>query len=158
MKNGKVIAIKSSKKKGMKKTRIEEGNFIADFGLEGDIHAGHSHRQISLLGTESAKEMQEFGVKGLCSGKFSENLTTEGILLWELPVGTQLEIGETIQEVTQIGKECHPGCAILAQGDRCVMPTQGIFTRIIKGGRIVVGDMIAVVKEVESMEDTPPSK
>lgn len=91
--------------------------------------------------------MKEVGVKNLDAGKFAENLTTEGINLWELPVGTKLKIGETIQEVTQIGKECHRGCAIKNLVGDCVMPREGIFTRVLKGGKVRVGDSIEIIEK-----------
>lgn len=143
---GTVVAITSSEKKGEPKRKLEAGFFISNFGLEGDAHAGKGHRQVSLFSEESAKAMQESGMNGFCTAKFAENLTTKGIRLWELPVGTQLKIGETIQEVTQIGKACHAGCAIREQAGTCIMPTQGIFTRVLQGGKIVVGDEILVLK------------
>ncbi len=143
---GKVIAINISEKKGVPKESIPEGNFIEDFGLEGDAHAGKWHRQVSLLGNESIDKMKAIGIEGLCSGKFAENLTTEGIDLYELPIGAKLKIGETLQEVTQIGKECHAGCAIFHQVGQCIMPKEGIFTKVLKGGKVKVGDEIAVIK------------
>lgn len=142
----KIIAINISKEKGVPKETIEEGNLIKDFGLEGDAHGGKWHRQISLLGVESINKMTEQGVKGLCSGKFAENLTTEGIKLYELPVGTRFRIGESVHEVTQIGKECHVGCAIFQQIGSCVMPKEGIFTKVIVGGKIRSGDEIEILK------------
>lgn len=142
---GKVIAINISEKKGVPKEGIPVGNFIEDFGLEGDAHAGKWHRQVSLLGVESVDKMKSQGVEGLCTGKFAENLTTEGIVLWELPVGTMLKIGETVQEVTQIGKECHMGCSIRELVGDCVMPREGIFTKVIQGGKIKEGDSIEIV-------------
>ncbi|WP_278287341.1 MOSC domain-containing protein [Caloranaerobacter ferrireducens] len=142
---GKVVAINISEKKGVIKTPITEGIFKENFGLVGDAHAGKWHRQVSLLGIESIEKMKKLGVKGLCSGKFAENITTEGIKLYELPVGTKLKIGETIQEVTQIGKECHSGCAIAKEVGQCVMPKEGIFTKVLKGGKIKVGDVIEVL-------------
>ncbi|SHJ63273.1 MOSC domain-containing protein [Paramaledivibacter caminithermalis] len=142
----KVIAISISEKKGVPKENISEGNFIEDFGLEGDAHAGKWHRQVSLLGVESINKMKEIGIEGLCSGKFAENITTEGIKLFDLPVGTKLQIGETLQEVTQIGKECHSGCAIFRQVGQCIMPKEGIFTKVIKGGKVRVGDDIKIIK------------
>ncbi|MCT4660269.1 MAG: MOSC domain-containing protein [Tissierellales bacterium] len=144
---GKILAINISEEKGVPKNSIEEGNFIEEHGLEGDAHAGKWHRQVSLLGQESVDTMKAMGVKGLCTGKFAENLTTEGIKLWELPVGTKMQIGETIQEVTQIGKKCHNGCAIKAQVGQCIMPTQGIFTRVLKTGKVRVGDEILVIED-----------
>lgn len=141
-----VVAINISEKKGIPKVTIPEGNFIEEFGLEGDAHGGKWHRQVSLLGMESIDKMKAIGVQGLCTGKFAENLTTEGIVLFELPVGTKLKIGETIQEVTQIGKECHQKCAIYHTVGDCVMPKEGIFTRVLKGGVVKAGDEIEIIK------------
>lgn len=141
----KVIAVNISTTKGVPKESISEGNFIVDHGLEGDAHAGKWHRQVSLLGVESINKMKEIGIEGLCSGKFAENLTTEGINLYDLPVGTKLKIGETLQEVTQIGKECHSGCAIFEEVGQCIMPKEGIFTKVVEGGKVRVGDEIKIV-------------
>lgn len=143
---GKVIAVSISEKKGVPKKNIPEGNCIEDFGFEGDAHAGKWHRQVSLLGIESINKMKEAGVEGLCTGKFAENITTEGIVLYKIPVGTKLKIGETIHEVTQIGKECHKGCAIRTLVGDCVMPREGIFTKVLKGGKIRPGDEITVME------------
>lgn len=142
---GKVLDINISETKGVIKKPIEAGAFMEEFGLEGDAHAGKWHRQVSLLGIESFNKMKELGIEGLEHGSFAENITTEGIVLYELPVGTRMKIGETIQEVTQIGKECHAGCAIAQKVGKCVMPKEGIFTRIIKGGIIRRGDIIEVL-------------
>lgn len=142
---GKVIAINISEKKGVPKRTIEQGVFKVDHGLVGDAHAGNWHRQVSLLGQESIDKMTALGIEGLCTGKFAENLTTEGLELWKIPVGTKLQIGETIQEVTQIGKECHTKCAIFHQVGNCVMPTEGIFTKVLKEGTIKPGDIIKVI-------------
>ena len=143
---GKVLEINISDKKGVMKTPISEGNFIVDFGLEGDAHGGNWHRQISLLGNESIDKMRKDGVEDLDFGSFAENITTEGIVLYELPVGTKLQIGDTIQEVTQIGKECHSGCAIAQKVGDCVMPKEGIFTKVLKAGKVKVGDTIEEIK------------
>ncbi|MGE5677320.1 MAG: MOSC domain-containing protein [Pseudomonadota bacterium] len=142
---GKVVAVNISEKKGVPKKTIEQGEFRIDHGLVGDAHAGNWHRQVSLLGIESINKMKALGIEGLCTGKFAENLTTEGIVLYELPVGTKLRIGETIQEVTQIGKECHVKCAIFQQIGSCVMPTEGIFTKVLKEGIIKAGDEIETI-------------
>ncbi|MBE0451382.1 MAG: MOSC domain-containing protein [Clostridia bacterium] len=142
---GKVIAINISKEKGVIKEPIPEGVFQEGHGLVGDAHAGKWHRQVSLLAQESIDKMTARGILGLCSGKFAENITTEGIILHELPVGTQVKIGETIHEVTQIGKECHTGCAIKVQVGQCIMPKEGIFTRVLKTGTIKVGDSIEII-------------
>lgn len=142
----KVVAINISKKKGIPKEQIKEGIFIEDFGLEGDAHGGKWHRQISLLAQESIDKSIEMGAEDLVPGDFAENITTEGIVLYELPVGTKLQIGETVQEVTQIGKKCHDKCAIFYTVGECVMPKEGIFTKIIKGGRVRPGDDIQIIK------------
>ncbi|MFW2491274.1 MOSC domain-containing protein [Clostridium chromiireducens] len=141
----KVLSINISEKKGVIKTPIKEGIFIEEHGLKDDAHAGKWHRQVSLLAQESIDKMIKMGISDLDAGKFAENITTEGIVLHELPVGTRLKIGETVQEVTQIGKECHKGCAIKNQVGTCIMPTEGIFTRIIKGGVIIEGDSIEIL-------------
>lgn len=146
MKKGRVLAINISEVKGVPKTTIDEGQFIEDHGLAGDAHAGKWNRQVSLLADESVEKMRELGAKGLCTGRFAENITTEGIHLWELPIGTKLRIGTSLQEVTQIGKECHDGCAIKQQVGQCIMPTQGIFTKVLEGGRARVGDSIEIVE------------
>ena len=142
---GNVVAINISEKKGVIKTPIPEGEFKEEYGLVGDVHAGKGHRQVSLLGQESIDKMKALGIDGLCTGKFTENITTQGIILPEFAVGTRLEIGETIQEVTQIGKECHRGCEIRKQIGDCIMPRECIFTRVIRGGVVRTGDNIKVM-------------
>lgn len=141
----KVLAVNISEKKGVIKHPIEKGYFKVDHGLEGDAHAGNWHRQVSLLGEESIEKMRASGVEGLCSGKFAENLTTVGIILYELPVGTKLKIGEVTMEVTQIGKECHLGCEIRNLVGDCVMPREGIFTKILTEGWIKPEDEIQII-------------
>ncbi|WP_036931898.1 MOSC domain-containing protein [Proteocatella sphenisci] len=149
MNKGKVLSINISKKKGEMKEPLSEGNFIEDFGLEGDAHGGKWHRQVSLLAQESIDIMTSLGAEGLCFGNFAENITTHGITLHEIPVGAKIKIGQTLQEVTQIGKECHAdqGCAVAQKVGKCIMPTQGIFTRIIKGGIVKIGDEIEIIKD-----------
>ena len=144
---GKVIAINRSEKKGVMKTPIGEGVFIENFGLEGDAHGGNWHRQVSLLGQESIDKMVEMGAGDLTPGNFAENITPAGITAYELPMGTRLKIGETLQEVTQIGKECHKGCEIAKKVGDCVMPREGIFTIILKGGVVKPGDSIEVLED-----------
>lgn len=139
---GRVLAINISTQKGTIKTPIEKGIFKINHGLIGDAHAGDWHRQVSLLADESIDKMKKMGVEDLDSGKFAENITTKGIILHELPIGTKLRIGSTIQEVTQIGKECHTGCEIATKVGRCIMPTEGIFTKVIRDGVIKPGDII----------------
>ncbi|NJD02796.1 MAG: MOSC domain-containing protein [Ruminiclostridium sp.] len=141
----KVIAVNISDKKGVPKRTIEFGEFIEDFGLKGDAHAGNWHRQVSFLGQESIDKMKALGIKGLCTGKFAENITTEGIELYKLNIGTKIDIGGAIFEVTQIGKECHKKCAIFHQIGNCVMPIEGIFARVLKGGTVKAGDEIRIM-------------
>ncbi|MBA2911628.1 MOSC domain-containing protein [Clostridium beijerinckii] len=141
----KVIAVNISEKKGVIKHPIEKGFFRVNHGLDGDAHAGEWHRQVSLLGTESIDKMKSSGVKGLTPGKFAENITTEGIVLYELPIGTKLKIGDVMLEVTQIGKECHLGCEIRKLVGDCVMPREGIFTKVLEEGYIKAGDNIIIV-------------
>lgn len=142
----KVIAVNISEKKGEIKIPIEKGYFKVNHGLEGDAHAGDWHRQVSLLAQESIDKMNALGIMNLDSGKFAENITTEGLVLYELPVGTKLRIGETLMEVTQIGKECHKGCAIRSQVGDCIMPREGIFTKVLEGGFVKAGDEIELIK------------
>ncbi len=144
---GIVKAVNISKEKGTVKKPIGEGLFIEDFGLENDAHAGKWHRQVSLLATESIDIMREKTDEILCVGIFAENITTEGIEIHTLPIGTKLKIGETIQEVTQIGKECHHGCEIFKKVGSCIMPTQGIFTKVLKTGIVKDGDIIEVIND-----------
>jgi len=140
-----VVAINISNKKGITKQSINEANFIENFGIEGDAHGGNWHRQVSLLGQESIDKIKAMGMNDLDSGSFAENITTEGIELYNLPIGTKLAIGETIQEVTQIGKECHQRCAIFHTVGDCVMPREGIFTKVLKGGKVIPGDKIEIL-------------
>ncbi|MHB8916566.1 MAG: MOSC domain-containing protein [Desulfocucumaceae bacterium] len=143
---GRIVAVCTSPKKGMRKKNVGEGLLVAEHGLEGDAHTGAWHRQVSLLAMESIQKMIEMGLK-VGPGDFAENLTTEGIDLVSLPVGTRLKIGpECLAEVTQIGKECHTRCAIYHQAGDCVMPKEGIFVRVIGGGRVAVGQEIKVLE------------
>ena len=142
---GKVLSINISEKKGTPKTKINPGVLIEDFGFEGDAHAGKWHRQVSLLAKESIEKSKGLPSDGLCHGVFAENITTEGIELYTIPVGTQLKVGECIIEISQIGKECHEGCAIQKLVGKCVMPREGVFARVIKGGRVFEGDSIEVL-------------
>lgn len=141
----KVIAINISEKKGRQKTSIEYGEFIENFGLKGDAHAGNWHRQVSLLSQESIDKMTALGIEGLHSGRFAENITTVGIELYKLPVGTKFAINDVLFEVTQIGKECHQKCAIYNQVGDCIMPKEGIFARVLNGGIIKSGDKLVVL-------------
>ena len=141
-----IIAVCRSEKKGTKKKAIACGVLRTEFGMEGDAHADSGwHRQVSLLANESIDKMRKLGVK-VGPGDFAENLTTEGIDLVHLPIGTRLTVGDAVVlEVSQIGKECHAHCAIYQQVGTCVMPTEGIFTRVIKGGKVEAGNQIQVI-------------
>lgn len=141
----KVIAINISEQKGIPKAPVESGELVIDFGIKGDAHGGNWHRQVSFLGQESIDKMTALGIKGLCSGKFAENVTTEGIELYKLPIGTRMKIADTELEVTQIGKECHQKCAIFKMVGDCVMPKEGIFAKVIKEGVIRPGDEIVIL-------------
>ena len=142
---GKVLSINISEKKGTPKTKINPGVLIEDFGFEGDAHAGKWNRQVSLLAKESIEKSKGLPTDGLCHGVFAENITTEGIELYTIPVGTQLKVGECIIEISQIGKECHEGCAIQKLVGKCVMPREGVFAKVIKGGKVFEGDGIEVL-------------
>jgi MOSC domain-containing protein YiiM len=142
---GKVIAVCLSQRKGTPKHDVGEGFLRADWGLEGDAHAGHWHRQVSLLAMESIEKMQAKGLK-VRPGSFAENITTQGLELHTLPVGARLRLGQALVEVTQIGKECHERCAIYYQAGDCVMPREGIFVRVLEGGTVRAGDAIEVVE------------
>ena len=141
----KITAVCISRKKGTPKKVIAEGAFIEDFGLFEDAHASNdTHRQVSLLATESIDKMMKRGFK-VGPGDFAENLTTEGIELFSLPVGTKMTVGsEVILEISQIGKTCHNRCAIYKQMGECIMPLEGVFARVISGGTIRAGDNIAL--------------
>jgi len=141
---GKVVAVCISEQKGQRKKPVAEVLIRENHGIVGDAHAGDWHRQISLLALESIKKMQDKGLD-VTTGDFAENITTEGIDLPSLPIGTKLLIGETLCEVTQIGKECHTRCAIYQQAGDCVMPREGIFVKVLRGGTIRTNDRIEVV-------------
>jgi len=145
--DGRIVAVSVSLKKGVKKTNILQGSLIENYGLENDAHAGDWHRQVSLLAIESIAKIQEKGLD-VSPGDFAENITTEGIRLWELPVGTRMKLGEeALVEVTQIGKECHDRCAIFHQVGDCVMPREGIFVKVLKGGTIGPADGIQIFND-----------
>jgi MOSC domain-containing protein YiiM len=143
--SGKVISVNISSKKGVRKKPVDEIFVMTDYGIEGDAHASSEwHRQVSLLALESIRKMQEKGLD-VKPGDFAENITTEGLDLVSLPLGTKMLIGaEIIGEVSQIGKECHTRCAIYYQAGDCVMPKEGIFIKVLKGGIIKKGDTIVV--------------
>ena len=138
----KITSINLSPHKGTFKYPVEQAELKMDHGIVGDAHAGDWHRQISLLARESIDKMTALGLNDLVPGKFAENLTTEGIELFTLPVGTRLKLGECLVEVTQIGKECHQHCEIYKKVGQCIMPREGIFVKVLIPGVIRVGDEI----------------
>lgn len=143
----KVLAVCISEEKGTPKKEVESVFVKPDHGIVGDAHAGNWHRQVSLLGKESVDKVQQNIDFVLQHGAFAENILTEGLILYELPVGTKLRVGEALMEVTQIGKECHYGCAIRKATGDCVMPREGIFCKVLKEGIIKAGDSLEIAKD-----------
>jgi MOSC domain-containing protein YiiM len=144
--SGRVLAVCTSENKGERKKLVDVVEVKENHGVVGDAHSGEWHRQISLLAIESIRKMQQKGLD-VGTGDFAENITTEGIDLPSLPLGTRLAIGETITEVTQIGKECHARCSIFYQAGDCVMPREGIFVKVIQGGYVKKGDRVDVITD-----------
>ncbi len=144
----KVIAVCSSETKGVRKDNIVKGELKTEYGLIGDAHADSGwHRQVSLLAQESIEKMRKMGYE-VGPGDFAENLTCEGIELLSLPIGTRLSVGKkVVLEISQIGKECHAGCAIFKQTGKCIMPKEGVFARVIQGGPVNTGDDIEVLSK-----------
>ena len=138
-----VIAVCLSEKKGIQKHEVPVIDLVFDHGIAGDAHAGKWHRQVSLLADESVDKMRAMGWQ-LSPGAFAENILTRGIELRSLPIGTVLEVGEALLCVTQIGKECHSDCAIKQTTGKCVMPTEGIFAVVLRGGQVRPGDEVKV--------------
>jgi MOSC domain-containing protein YiiM len=139
----KIVAVSTSPLTGTKKNNVLHGILMENYGLLGDGHADkQTHRQLSLLALESIQKMRDLGLD-VNPGDFAENITTEGIVLKDLPVGTKIRMGNnSILEVTQIGKECHSPCEIGRTVGECIMPTDGIFCKVIVGGKIRVGDKL----------------
>ncbi|WP_429885252.1 MOSC domain-containing protein [Geoalkalibacter halelectricus] len=149
MQQGEVVAVCTSPGKGERKKDVGQGVLVADHGLEGDGHGGDWHRQVSLLGMESIAKMRAAGLD-VGPGDFAENLTTRGLDLCRLPLGTVLQVGaEALLEITQIGKICHDRCAIYYQAGDCVMPKEGIFAVVRRGGPVAKGDAL-IVRELGS--------
>jgi MOSC domain-containing protein YiiM len=148
----KIESIAASRKKGTRKTRIEETELIADHGLEGDAHAGPWHRQVSFLSSESIQKARDKGLD-VTFGDFAENIATSGIDWQKVPIGTKLRVGDSaLVEITQIGKECHNRCAIYYMAGDCIMPREGIFARVLEGGKIRCGDAITILDQPGSSE------
>jgi MOSC domain-containing protein YiiM len=142
---GRIIAICKSEKKGTAKKQISEVNLIENFGLEGDAHGGNWHRQVSLL---DISKIDIFNEKGgnVDYGDFGENLVIEGIDLSKIEIGEKLRVGECELEITQIGKTCHTKCEIFYRVGECIMPKNGIFAKVIKGGKVALGDDIIKIQ------------
>ncbi len=139
-----VLAVCISENKGERKKPVESVELRENHGIVGDAHAGDWHRQVSLLAQESIDKMTALGLD-VSAGDFAENITTSGIDLVNLPIGSRLQVGNVLLEVTQIGKECHTRCAIYYQAGDCVMPKEGIFAKVLQGGTIAAGDTITTV-------------
>jgi len=141
--NGTVVAVCLSGRKGERKQPAESAQLQENHGIAGDAHAGDGERQVSLLAEESIRKMRAKGLD-VGPGDFAENITTRGVELMALPIGTRLTVGEAVLRVTKIGKECHSRCAIYLKAGDCVMPREGIFAVVLRGGAIRAGDRIAV--------------
>ena len=138
----KIVTVAVSKKKGTRKEIVDEALLVQDHGLEGDAHAGPWHRQVSFLAAESIEKVQDQGLD-VTFGDFAENIASSGVDWLGIPVGTRFRLGDTaLLEITQIGKECHNKCAIYYLAGDCIMPKEGIFARVLKGGKIRPGDTI----------------
>ena len=143
--DGRIVSVNVADTKGVRKQPVPVINLLVEHGVEGDAHAGPWHRQVSLLANESIEKMKP-SCPSVEPGAFGENITTEGIRVYDLPVGSRMYVGETLLEVTQIGKVCHDRCAIFYQAGDCVMPREGIFARVVEGGEIRAGDGLVLYK------------
>lgn len=141
---GRVMAVCTSPAKGTQKQDVGQAVFLEDFGIEGDAHAGKWHRQVSLLSYEKIEEFRKRGAE-VAFGAFGENLVVEGIDFKTLPIGTRFRCNEVELVLTQIGKQCHHGCEIFQKMGDCIMPREGVFTKVEKGGEIKVGDMLEIM-------------
>jgi MOSC domain-containing protein YiiM len=142
---GKIVAVSVSDRKGVVKHNVDQARLLVEHGLEGDAHADGSHRQVSLLAQESIDKMRAAGAQ-VNPGDFAENLTTLGLDVCALPLGTRLKVGSEVElEITQIGKACHKGCAIRELVGDCIMPREGVFARVLQAGVIKPGDVIEVL-------------
>jgi len=148
----KIVAVCTSVAKGERKTDVGQAELQEGFGLVGDAHGGDWHRQVSLLAIESIDKMRAAGLD-VGPGDFAENLTTQGVNLYSLPIGAHLRIGDSVLlEMTQIGKECHDRCAIYHQAGDCVMPKEGVFAIVLKGGSVKTGDRVEIIAPVVQEE------
>jgi MOSC domain-containing protein YiiM len=144
--SGRVVSVNTSERTGVQKQPQPQVELAVEHGIRGDAHAGDWHRQVSLLAMESIQKMRDCDAD-VGPGAFGENVTTEGVVVYELPVGTRLRLGDSLCEVTQIGKVCHDRCAIFHQVGDCVMPREGIFVRVLQGGALRAGDAIEVLAD-----------
>lgn len=148
----KIKSIAISKKKGTPKTGVETAELIVDHGLDGDAHAGPWHRQVSFLATESIEKARDRGLD-VGFGDFAENIATRGIDWLHIPIGTRVKLGDSaVVEISQIGKECHTRCAIYYKAGDCIMPREGIFGKVLKGGKIHKGDTILISEDFHTDE------
>lgn len=143
---GKIMAVCMSRTKGTQKENVHEGEFIEDFGMKEDAHAGKWHRQVSLLSLERIEEFRNRGAK-VEFGAFGENLVVSGYDFKTLPIGTRFQCNDVVLELTQIGKECHHGCNIFQTMGDCIMPREGVFCKVLQGGLIQEGDNFTIVEE-----------
>ena len=141
---GKLIAINISEKRGTEKKEIQEAQLVTDFGIAGDAHAGKWHRQVSLLSFEKIEDFKARGAR-IENGAFGENLIVSGFDFKTLPLGTRFQIGDALLEMTQIGKQCHSHCAIYQRMGECIMPKEGVFAVVLKGGTIKKGDEVTMI-------------
>ena len=144
---GKIIGICISEKRGTAKHEVETAKLVEDWGIEGDAHAGHWHRQVSLLSYEQIEAFKNRGAE-VGNGAFGENIIVEGFDLKSLPVGTRFVCNDVVLELTQIGKQCHAHCAIYHQMGDCIMPREGVFCKVLAGGTIAPGDLIEIAQQV----------
>ncbi|MBP8639401.1 MAG: MOSC domain-containing protein [Oscillospiraceae bacterium] len=145
---GNIIAVCVSEKKGTQKRNVDSAVFIEEWGIEGDAHAGKWHRQVSLLSHDKIEAFRARGAE-VVDGAFGENLVVSGIDFRSLPIGSRFACNDVLLELTQIGKECHNGCEIFKKMGDCIMPREGVFTRVLHGGKISVGDNLIVLPPVE---------
>jgi len=148
MKTGIIKEMMIAREKGNPRESIREGFFSAGFGLKGDIHGGPGDKQVVFFGTEGRDRLSESTETGLCFKRFVPTLATEGIDLFELPGGTRLKIGDSIMEISRVGKKCYPECVLIQANTPCVMPREVVFARVLKSGLVQVGDGIQIVEGI----------
>jgi TatD DNase family protein len=151
-KQGEVLAVCTSPAKGTAKTNVNEGEFVVEYGINGDAHAGKWHRQVSLLSWDKIEAFRARGAE-VEDGAFGENLVVAGIDFKNLPIGTRYHCNGVVLEMTQVGKECHQGCAIFQKMGDCIMPREGVFAVVLKGGIIRKGDIMTVELPAAAKEE-----